>query len=93
MLRHMFGAMSAAENLPILLNAMPHDPALAMGAHRRQRMNRALERVKRVLGPIRCHGKRLVVIVPTNFADRHDKTSREHFIFPAAPAQNRITSS
>src|SRR4051794_17031130 len=43
MLTMMIRAMRATEHLPIRLDAVPDDPALAVFAHRRERVDRAFE--------------------------------------------------
>jgi pectin methylesterase-like acyl-CoA thioesterase len=58
-------AVDAAENLSISFNAVPDNPAIAMRANRRQRMDGALETVESVL-PAADHFKRLVIFVVAN---------------------------
>src|SRR5207253_1896647 len=69
-------AMDAAENLPVCFNAVPDNPALTMGANRRQRMDRALEAVERVVLPANDHFKRLVIFIFANFACSHTQIFR-----------------
>jgi hypothetical protein len=63
--------MDATENLSVGFNAVSHDPALAMRANRRQRMDRALEAIEGVMLPANDHFKRLVIFVFANFACSH----------------------
>jgi hypothetical protein len=70
---HLAGArlvstVSAAVNGPILFNSVAHNVAAAVRAGRRQRMNSALERIKRVPLTTQLDRKRLVVIVSADFA-------------------------
>jgi len=41
-------AVDATENLALLFNTVTDDPAVAMGANRRERVDRALEAIERV---------------------------------------------
>ena len=63
--------MDAAENLSASFNAVPDNPAIAMRANRRQRVDGALEAVEGVVLAADDHFKRLVVFVLTNFACTH----------------------
>jgi hypothetical protein len=67
----MFGTVGATKNRSISFHAVADDSALAMLAPRRECVNRTFEAVKRV--PLARHGdlKRLVVVVPANFANAH----------------------
>jgi len=67
-----FGAMLAAEEGSCLLEAVTNNANAAMCACRRQSMDRALEAVEDMGCTVLNHLKRLVVVVPTGFADRHD---------------------
>jgi hypothetical protein len=64
-------AVDAAEDLSVSFNAMTNDPAIAMRANRRQRVDGALETVESVTLPGHDHFKRLVVFVLANFACTH----------------------
>jgi len=61
-------AVDAAEDFSVSFNAVPDDPAVAMRANRRQRVDRALEAVERVVFSANDHFKRLVIFIFTNFA-------------------------
>jgi hypothetical protein len=63
--------VGAAEALPIRFQSMPNDPAPAMLASRRQRMNRAFKAVKDMALPAHHHFKALVVVVSANFTLCH----------------------
>jgi hypothetical protein len=65
------GAVDAAEDLPDCLHAMSDDSAVAMRTNRRQRVDRALEAVERVMLAGNDHLKRLVIFVFANFACSH----------------------
>ena len=65
------GAVDAAENLSVGFNTVSHNPAVALRANRRQRVDRALEAVERVVLPANDHFKRLVIFVFANFAYSH----------------------
>jgi hypothetical protein len=69
-------AVDAAEDLPFCLNAVTDDPAITVRADRRQRVNRALEAVKRVTLPANDYFEGLVVFVFTNFTCRHTSVTR-----------------
>jgi len=64
-------AVDATENLSIRFNAMSDDPAMAMRANWRERVNRAFEAVERVVLPANDYFKRLVIFILANFAGRH----------------------
>ena len=64
-------AVDATEHLSIRFNAVSDDPAIAMRANRRQRVNRAFEAVERVVLPANDYFKRLVIFIFANFAGRH----------------------
>jgi hypothetical protein len=68
--------MNAAEDLAVSFNAVPDNPAVAVRANRRQRMDRALEPVERVVRPVNDHFKRLVVFIFANFACSHTQIFR-----------------
>jgi hypothetical protein len=63
--------MNAAEDLSVSFNAVPDNPAVAVRANRRQRMDRALKAVERVVRPVNDHFKRLIVFIFANFACSH----------------------
>ena len=65
------GAVDTAEDLSVGFNTVSHNPAVAMRANRRQRVDRALEAVERVVLPANDHFKRLVIFVFANFAYSH----------------------
>src|SRR5262245_50554380 len=62
------GALDAAEDGAVLLDAVADDAAAAMSALRRQRVNGALERIEGVLVVAHRDRERLVVIVAADFA-------------------------
>jgi hypothetical protein len=64
--------MGAAEELPVGFAAMPDDPAPAMRARGRERVNRALETVERIRPTSEPKLEGLVVFVPAVVADSHD---------------------
>ena len=63
--------MDAAENLSVSFNAVPDNPAIAMRANRRQRVDGALETVESVVLPADDHFKRLVIFVVANLTCSH----------------------
>src|SRR5438067_4511097 len=68
----LLGAVLAAEEGALLLEPMPDDADAAMGAGRRQRVDRALEAVESVSDAVLGDLKRLVVIVAAGFTSLHD---------------------
>ena len=64
-------AVDATENLSIRFNAVSDDPAIAMRANWRERVNRAFEAVERVVLPANDYFKCLVIFIFTNFAGSH----------------------
>ena len=60
--------MDATENFSPLLHAVPDDPAVAVRANWRKRMDRALEAVKGVVLIGNDYLKRLVIFIFANFA-------------------------
>ena len=68
--------MDAAENLSVSFNAVPDDPAVAMCANRRQRVDGALETVEGVVLPADDHFKRLVIFVVANLTCSHTQMFR-----------------
>jgi len=63
--------MDAAENLPVSFNAVPDNPAIAIRANRRQRVDGAFEAVEGVMLPADDHFKRLVVFILANLTCSH----------------------
>jgi hypothetical protein len=63
--------MNAAIDLPIGFHTVPNDPAAAVWADRRQRVDRALEAIERVMLAGYDHFKRLVIFIFANFACSH----------------------
>ena len=63
--------MDAAKNLPVRFDAMTNYPAVAVGANRRQRVDRAFEAIEGVMLPANDHFKRLVIFILANFACSH----------------------
>ena len=69
--------MDTAEDLARLLYAVSDDPAVAVrAANRRERVDRALEAVERVVLAGNDHFKRLVIFILANFAFSHIGLSR-----------------
>jgi sigma54-dependent transcription regulator len=64
-------AVDAAENLSISFNAVPDNPAIAMRANWRQRVDGALETVEGVTLTGDDHFKRLVIFVFANLTCSH----------------------
>jgi hypothetical protein len=76
----MLCAVCATEELPIGLHAMSDDPAAAMAAGRRNRVNGAFEAVED-MGLTRLDQlERLVVIVSANFTPCHRTLLGGHFL-------------
>jgi hypothetical protein len=69
-------AVDAAKNLSVTFNAVPNNPAIAMRASRRQRVDGALETVEGVVHPADDHFKRLVIFVVANLTCCHTNVSR-----------------
>jgi len=63
--------MNAAIDLPISFHTVPHDSTIAVWADGRQRVDRALEAIERVMLSGYDHLKRLVIFVFANFACSH----------------------
>ena len=63
--------MNAAIDLSIGFHTMPHDPAIAVRAHRRQRVDRALETIEYVVLSGYDHFERFVILILANFAYSH----------------------
>ncbi len=68
--------MDTAEDLARLLHAVSDNPAVAVRANRRQRVDRALEAVEGVVLAGNDHFKRLVIFILANFAFSHISLSR-----------------
>ena len=64
-------AVCAAVDLSVGFNAVPDNPAVAVRANRRQRMDRALEAVEGVPFSTNDYLKRLVIFIFANFACSH----------------------
>jgi hypothetical protein len=64
-------AMNAAEDLSICFHAMPHDPAIAVWADWRQRVDRAFEAIECVMLSGYDHFERFVIFILANFACSH----------------------
>ena len=73
------GTVGAAVERATRLDPVAHNPAAAMGAHRRQRMNRALEAVEDVGLTSDDHIHGLVVLIAADLADTHQSTSTKGF--------------
>src|SRR5262249_17396465 len=67
-------AMGTAVDLPVCLDPMTDDPAMAVGALRRHRLNFALEAVERHRAASLRHVQSLVVVVTADIATRHGAT-------------------
>ena len=68
--------MDTTENVSVRLDAVADDPAVAVRANRRKRVDCALETVESVTFSAHDHFKRLVIIVLANFACRHTQFVR-----------------
>ena len=68
--------MNAAIDLFVGFHAVPDDPAVAVWAHRRQRVDCAFEAVERVMLSGYDHFKRLVIFILANFAFGHTQLFR-----------------
>jgi len=60
--------VDAAEDLSVGFHAVPDDPAVAVWADRRQRVDRAFEAIECVMLSGYDHFKRLVIFIFANFA-------------------------
>ena len=78
--------MDAAEDFASLLNAVTDDPALAVRANRRQRVDRALEAIEGVVLAGNNHLKGLVIFIFTNFTCSHTKSLSHAAAFVAVSA-------
>lgn len=63
--------MHAAEDLSIGFHAMADDPAVAVRANRRERVDCALEAIEGVMLAGDDYFKRLVIVIFANFACSH----------------------
>jgi hypothetical protein len=71
----------AAKDLSVSFNTVPDNPAVAMRANRRQRVDGALETVEGVVLPADDHFKRLVIFVFANLACSHTQSfARREFV-------------
>ena len=68
--------MDTTEDFSVRLDAVADDTAVAVGANRRQRVDRALEAIKGVTFSAHDDFKRLVIFVLANFACRHTQFVR-----------------
>ena len=68
--------MNAAIDLSVGFHAMPDDPAVAVWADRRQRVDRALEAIECVVLSGYDHFKRLVIFILANFTCSHTQFFR-----------------
>jgi hypothetical protein len=64
-------AVDAAEDLSVRFDAVSDYPAVAMGANRRQRVDRALEAIEGVMFAANDYFKRLVIFILANLACSH----------------------
>lgn len=65
------GAVDAAENLSFFFNAMADDPAIAVWAGWRERVNRAFKAVEHMPFSVGDELERFIVIIPAHFALSH----------------------
>ena len=63
--------MNAAKNLSVRFDAVADDPAAAVRANRRQRVDSALEAIESVMLPANDHFKRFVIFIFANFTCSH----------------------
>jgi hypothetical protein len=63
--------VNATEDFASLLHAVPDHATVAVRANRRQRMDRALKAIKRVVFSGNNYVKRLVIVIFANFAFSH----------------------
>ena len=68
--------MNAAEDLSVGFDAVPDDPAIAVWADWRQRVDRAFEAIECVMLSGYDHLKRLVIFIFANFACSHTQFFR-----------------
>ena len=67
-------AMDATEDLSVGFNTVSDNPAIAMGANRRQRVDRAFKAVEGVVLAANDYFKRLVIFILADFACSHIQT-------------------
>jgi hypothetical protein len=88
----MFRAVSAAEHPVIGLDAVADDPCSAVVTDRRQRLNRALERIESMLFAKSFNDESLVVVVTAVFTLGHGSNSLHFHGRPAGSTiQDRST--
>jgi hypothetical protein len=63
--------VDTTKDFSVRFYAVTDDTAVAVGANRRQRMDRALEAIEGVTLSAHDHFKRFVIFVLANFACRH----------------------
>jgi hypothetical protein len=68
--------MDTTEDSSVGFDTVADDPAIAMRANRRERVDCALEAIEDVTLSAHDHLKRLVIIVLANFASRHTQFVR-----------------
>jgi hypothetical protein len=68
--------MNATIDLPVGFHTVPHDPAVAVRADRRQCVDRAFETIECVMFSGYDHFKRLVIFILANFACSHTQSFR-----------------
>ena len=68
--------MNAAIDLSIGFHTVPHDPAVAVWADRRQRVDRTFEAIECVVFSGYDHLKRLVIFILANFTCSHTQCFR-----------------
>jgi hypothetical protein len=69
-------AVDTTKDVSVRFDAMAYDPAIAVWANRRERVDCALEAIKDVALSIHNDFKRFVIIVLANFASRHTQIVR-----------------
>jgi hypothetical protein len=75
--------MDAAEDLSVSFHAVSDNPAMAVWADRRQRVDRAFETIECVMLSGYDHFKRLVIFILANFACSHTQLFSRFCIFAA----------
>ena len=75
--------MDATEDLSVGFYAVTDDPAVAVRANRRERMDRALKAIEGVVCAGNDYLERLVIFVSTNFACSHTKCLSRAVAFAA----------
>ncbi len=69
-------AVDTTKDVSVRFDPVAHDPAIAVWANRRQRVDCAFEAIKDVALSIHDDFKRFVIIVLANFASRHTQFVR-----------------